>query len=169
MHRSAQPDSVRRRVILPARTRLWSGWIALATALFTCEYAEETPSAAPEPFRAPRRKADAPRSPELDAWLGALASAESDNRPRLVHRRYGQVYYGCLQFQIHTFRVYARKFHLLPNDNSSELISRIYDCAFQKRLAALMIRDDPGNWKYWKGTVENKVGLPPVSRLRRMP
>ena len=164
MHRSAQPNPV-----LLARTRLWGGWIALATALFTCGYAEEAPSAAPESFRAPRRKADAPRPSELDAWLNALASAESDNRPRLVHRRDGQIYYGCLQFQIHTFRVYAGKFHLLPKDNSSELMSRIYDCAFQKRLAALMIRDDASNWKYWKGTVENKVGLPPVSRLRRNP
>jgi hypothetical protein len=98
-----------------------------------------------------------------------LASAESGNRPRLVHRRDGQLYYGCLQFQIHTFRVFARKFHVLAKDNNSEVISRIYDCVFQKRLAALMIRDDPSNWKYWKGTVENKVGLPPVSRLRRTP
>jgi hypothetical protein len=169
MHPPAEPNPVRRRVVLQARTRLWGGWIALATALFTCEYAEEAPSAAPESLRAPRRKADAPGSAELDAWLSRLASAESDNRPRLVHRRDGQLYYGCLQFQIHTFRVYARKFHLLPKDNISEAISRIYDCAFQKRLAALMIRDDPGNWKYWKGTVENKVGLPPVSRRRRTP
>src|SRR5215472_16806314 len=169
MHRSAQSNPVRRRGVLLGRTKLCGGWIALATALFTCEYAEEAPSAASELFRAPRHRADAPRSPELDAWLNALASAESDNRPRLVQRRDGQFYYGCLQFQIHTFRVYARKFHLLPKDNGSEVISRIYDCAFQKRLAALMIRDDPSNWKYWKGTVENKVGLPPVSRRRRTP
>ena len=99
----------------------------------------------------------------LEAWLDALAVAESGNRGRLVHRdRDGQLYYGCLQFQARTFRVYARKFHLLPNGTRSEMMERIYDCAFQKRLAALMIRDDPQNWRHWKTTVEKRVGLPPV-------
>jgi hypothetical protein len=99
----------------------------------------------------------------LEIWLDALAVAESANRQWLVHRdRDGQLYYGCLQFHERTFRSYVRKFHLLPNGSRAETMSRIYDCAFQKRLAALMIRDDPANWKHWKRTVERRVGLPPV-------
>lgn len=99
----------------------------------------------------------------LEHWIDALAIAESGNRERLVHRdRDGQLYYGCLQFQPRTFRVYVRKFHLLPNANRKEMMSRIYDCAFQKQLAVLMIRSDPAGWKHWRGTVENRVGLPPA-------
>ena len=37
----------------------------------------------------------------------------------------------------------------------------IFDCAFQKRLAALMIRDNPENWKHWRTTVQRRIGLPP--------
>ena len=99
----------------------------------------------------------------LEHWIDALAIAESGNRERLVHRdRDGQLYYGCLQFQPRTFRVYVRKFHLLPHANRQEMMSRIYDCAFQKQLATLMIRSDPAGWKHWRGTVENRVGLPPA-------
>lgn len=102
----------------------------------------------------------------LRSWLNALALAESGNRQWLVHRdRDGQLYYGCLQFQERTFRAYVRKFHLLPRRTRSETMERIYDCAFQKRLAALMIRDDPNNWKHWKGTVEKRVGLPPSNSV----
>ena len=99
----------------------------------------------------------------LEHWIDALAIAESGNRERLVHRdRDGQLYYGCLQFQPRTFRLYVRKFHLLPHANRKEMMSRIYDCAFQKQLATLMIRSDPAGWKHWRGTVENRVGLPPA-------
>lgn len=102
----------------------------------------------------------------LKHWIDALAIAESGDRERLVHRdRDGQLYYGCLQFQPRTFRVYVRKFHLLPNANRKEMMSRIYDCAFQKQLATLMIRSDPANWKHWRGTVENRVGLPPADPI----
>lgn len=100
----------------------------------------------------------------LESWINALAVAESGNRQRLVHRdRDGQLYYGCLQFHERTFRAYVRKFHLLPTNSRAATMNRIYDCAFQKRLAALMIRDDPDSWKHWRRTVEKRVGLPPVN------
>jgi hypothetical protein len=103
----------------------------------------------------------APANP-LEMWLDELSFAESGNRPRLVHRdRDGQLYYGCLQFQGRTFRIYVRKYHLLPKANRKELMSRIYDCGFQKRLATLMIRDDSRNWRHWSQTVQKRIGLPP--------
>lgn len=103
----------------------------------------------------------------LQNWLDALAQAESGNRERLVHRdRDGQLYYGCLQFQAKTFRVYVRRLHLAPESSRSEIMSRIYDCGFQKRLAMAMIRSDPSNWKHWRWTVERKIGLPPTDASR---
>lgn len=131
-----------------------------------CGYSQQSaPSASttdPAPDSQERPSAEA--SNPLQVWLNALARAESGNREHLVHRdRDGQLYYGCLQFQARTFRVYARKLGLLPASGRSDLMSRIYDCGFQKRLAAAMIRDDPSNWKHWRLTVEKKVGLPPPS------
>ena len=118
------------------------------------------PAVAPPAADSDEQASDVPDT--LAAWLDALARAESGNRGHLVHRdRDGQLYYGCLQFQARTFRVYVKKLRLLPTSNRSQLMSRIYDCSFQKRLAAAMIRDDPSNWKHWRWTVERKVGLPP--------
>lgn len=103
----------------------------------------------------------------LELWIDKLAVAESGNRARLVHRdRDGQLYYGCLQFHAKTFRVYVRRFHLLPKSSREEMMGHIYDCAFQKHLAAMMIRDDPENWKHWRGTVEKRVGMPPTNDSR---
>jgi hypothetical protein len=131
----------------------------LAAASILCCAQETKPAASP----GPSTDGSSAVNP-LENWIDALAIAESGNRGRLVHRdRDGQLYYGCLQFQPRTFRAYVRKFHLLPNAGRKETMSRIYDCAFQKQLAALMIRSDPAGWKHWRGTVENRVGLPPVS------
>lgn len=108
-------------------------------------------------------KSDSREASTLESWLDSLALAESGNREWLVHRdRDGQLYYGCLQFQEKTFRVYVRKFHLLPRRSRPEIMNHIYSCAFQKHLAALMLRDDPSNWKHWRNTVEKRVGLPPL-------
>ena len=125
------------------------------------ETASDT-SAPPDP--APVASAEiSPPGRTLELWIDRLALAESGNRARLVHRdRDGQLYYGCLQFHAKTFRVYVRRFHLLPTSSRAEMMNRIYDCAFQKRLAVLMIRDDPENWKHWRRTVEKRVGMPPA-------
>lgn len=138
----------------------------MVAAFALCCHSQEREPAAPTLAAADDSQAspsEAPPANSLETWIDALAVAESGNRQRLVHRdRDGQLYYGCLQFHEKTFRAYVRKFHLLPKGSRSETMSRVYDCAFQKRLAALMIRDDPRNWRHWRGTVEKVVGLPPV-------
>jgi len=97
----------------------------------------------------------------LKKWLDALSVAESGNREWIVHRdRDGRYYYGCLQFRERTFRFFVQKFNLGPTDEDAEVMDLIFDCAFQKRLAALMIRENPANWKHWRGTV-HRIGLPP--------
>jgi len=99
--------------------------------------------------------------PPLTGWLNALSFAESGNRPWIVHQdRDGRDYYGCLQFREKTFRFFVKKFNLAPNAEAPEVMALIFDCAFQKRLAARMIHDNPDNWKHWRNTVE-RIGLPP--------
>ena len=142
-----------------------SALIFTLVAAFALDGNSQEPAA--EPPVPPAIADSQPGSPEathtLKTWLDALALAESGNRQRLIHRdRDGQLYYGCLQFQAKTFRVYVRRLHLLPGRSASEVMRQIYDCSFQKRLAAAMIRDDPNNWKHWRTTVEKRVGFPPM-------
>src|SRR5690349_25086174 len=138
--------------------------LAAASALYCHSQERKPPAPSLSPVAASQTSLSEPQPDNaLDSWLDALALAESGNRQWLVHRdRDGQLYYGCLQFHERTFRAYVRKFHLLPAASPSETMNRIYDCAFQKRLAALMIRDDPKSWRYWRRTVEKRVGLPPT-------
>lgn len=140
--------------------------VALAAAFALCCHAQERATTTPSAATAVHFQASLSPEPPgsaLETWLDALAMAESGNRARLVHRdRDGQLYYGCLQFHEKTFVAYVKRFHLLPQSNRAATMRRIYDCAFQKRLAALMIRDDPDNWKHWRGTVEKRIGLPPA-------
>jgi len=94
-------------------------------------------------------------------WIDALAVAESGNRSWIVHQdRDGRYYYGCLQFRESTFRYFVEKFEFAPDKEPAEVMDLIYDCAFQKRLAARMIRQNPGNWKHWRNTAA-RIGLPP--------
>ena len=105
---------------------------------------------------------DARPQRSLDQWIDALEFAESGNREWIVHRdRDGRDYYGCLQFRDTTFRYYVAKFDLAPNTDPAEMMSLLYDCAFQKRLAARMLHADAENWKHWKGTTK-RIGLPPL-------
>ena len=94
-------------------------------------------------------------------WIDALAVAESGNRDWIAHQdRDGGYNYGCLQFRERTFRHFVKKFNLAPDAEPDELMNLIYDCAFQKRLALRMLRDNVENWKHWKKTAR-RIGLPP--------
>jgi len=100
----------------------------------------------------------------LRSWIDALAVAESGNRNRIVHQDDdGRLYYGCLQFRESTFRYFAKKFRMDQTAQPGDVMSLIYDCSFQKRLATRMIHDNPGNWKHWRKTVE-RIGLPPGAK-----
>jgi len=105
-----------------------------------------------------------PLSSSLRKWIDALAVAESGNRNWIVHEEEdGRRYYGCLQFREETFRYFAKKFRMVQTAQPGDVMSLIYDCAFQKRLATRMIRENPENWKHWRKTVE-RIGLPPGAK-----
>lgn len=98
----------------------------------------------------------------MEEWLDDLAFAESGNRARIVHQDLdGRNYYGCLQFRLKTFRFFVDKFALASQVAPGDVTELIYDCAFQKRLAARMILDNPASWKHWRKTVR-RIGLPPA-------
>jgi hypothetical protein len=123
------------------------GMILAAASLAV--WGESTP--APTATRAPK---------SLKKWLDALSFAESGNRAGIMHKdRDGRFYYGCLQFRERTFRYYVSKYNLADSDET-DVMELIYDCGFQKRVAARMIRDDPGNWKHWRNSTK-RIGLPP--------
>ena len=98
----------------------------------------------------------------LAGWLDKLAARESDGKANLKVLDHNHQYsYGCLQFQMPTFKSYVHKYNLLPEAEDKELENMIYDCDFQKNLARLMIQDDYGNWRNWYISATQKIGLPP--------
>ncbi|TSC60193.1 MAG: hypothetical protein LiPW15_71 [Parcubacteria group bacterium LiPW_15] len=99
----------------------------------------------------------------MDSWLQKLAHKESEGREHIKILDHNNQYsYGCLQFQMATFRSYIRKYDLLENTEDAELENMIYDCDFQKVLARKMIEDDYSNWRNWYTSVSvRNLGLPP--------
>lgn len=98
----------------------------------------------------------------LGAWINKLAHKESEGKTHVKILDHNNQYsYGCLQFQMATFKSYVHKYDLLPEAEDKELENMIYDCDFQKILARAMIEDDYTNWRNWYTSVTKKIGLPP--------
>ncbi len=102
------------------------------------------------------------RPDALGNWLNKLAIKESEGKNHLKMLDHNNQYsYGCLQFQMQTFKSYIRKYGLLQDAEDAELENMIYDCDFQKILARTMIQDDYTNWRNWYTSATKKIGLPP--------
>ncbi len=104
---------------------------------------------------------------KMDIWLEKLAKKESRGRSNIkildVNNRHS---YGCLQFQMETFKGYSKKYDLLPEAEDKEFENMIYDCNFQKLLARKMIEERYDNWRHWYNSVNSKhVGLPPKPEI----
>lgn len=99
----------------------------------------------------------------MDIWLNKLAIKESEGKTHIKILDHNNYYsYGCLQFQMGTFKSYVKKYGLLPEAEGKELENMVYDCDFQKLLARRMIEDNPNNWRHWYTSVSvKKLGLPP--------
>lgn len=101
----------------------------------------------------------------LDAWLEKLAEKESNHRERIkvldVNGRYS---YGCLQFQMATFKSYSTRYGLVDAATVTDWEELLYDCSLQKKIAKRMIQEKNSNWRHWGYTVLQKgVGLPPAT------
>ena len=96
----------------------------------------------------------------LDVWIDKLVQVESGGRADIKildsNNRYS---YGCLQFQMETFRRNVRHFGLILNAEDGELENWIYDCPFQKALAKMMILEDPRAISNWQNSLPKiKIG-----------
>ncbi len=97
----------------------------------------------------------------LDSWLKKLVFLESEGKGNIkVLDSNGLHSFGCLQFQMSTFREFGLKYNLLSEDDELEKI--IYNCALQKEIAKKMIQENAGNWRKWYTSVITRgLGLPP--------
>lgn len=97
----------------------------------------------------------------LDSWLKKLVFLESEGKSNIkVLDNNGLHSFGCLQFQMSTFREFGLKYDLISKDD--ELGKVIYNCALQKKIAARMIEDNYNNWRHWYTSVKIRgLGLPP--------
>lgn len=100
----------------------------------------------------------------LDSWLKKLIDLESDGKSNIkVLDHNGLHSFGCLQFQMSTFKEFGLKYNLISEED--ELGKVIYDCALQKQIAKKMIQENPGYWRKWYTSVIIRgLGLPPIEK-----
>lgn len=94
---------------------------------------------------------------KLYDWIEGLEYEESRGNTRAkVFDSNAKYSYGCLQFQLATWKNQGDKYGM---DTTKE---NIYNCSMQKELAKRMIRDDRSNWEHWYNSVTEKgLGKPP--------
>jgi len=96
---------------------------------------------------------------ELDLWLDELAKKENCPIEGIIDRNH-KMSFGKFCFQFDTFKIYVRKYNLLPNTEDQELYNWISDNEFQRKLARMMLEEDINNWKHWQLSTL-KIGKPP--------
>ncbi len=100
----------------------------------------------------------------LDSWLKKLVYLESEGKSNLkVLDHNGLHSFGCLQFQMSTFKEFGLKYGLISEEDALDNI--IYDCVLQKQIAKKMIQENPNNWRRWYTSVRVRgLGLPPKEK-----
>lgn len=101
---------------------------------------------------------------ELNHWIDGLISKESEGKEHVKILDSNNKYsYGCLQFQLDTFREFSQRYKLFPDVEMGEYENLIYDCNLQKKLAKEMIKENHDNWRHWYTSVKVKgLGEPPI-------
>src|SRR3990167_1384493 len=102
-------------------------------------------------------------SDPLTDYINELAVYECRNCPPKYDRvdSNGELSYSCLQFQERTFREQVAKYDMLPDIEPHEIMNLFYDCSFQKKLAVMMLQENPKFIWRWKTSVLRGLGLPP--------
>lgn len=98
----------------------------------------------------------------LTKWINELELYECRDCP-IGYKRIdtnGYYSYGCLQFQMATFKEYANKFYSLENLEETDWQNIISNCDFQKELAYKMIEENSHAVWRWKTSIERGLGLP---------
>ncbi len=106
-------------------------------------------------------------SDNLTEWIDRLEQYECRNCPVGYNRIdvNGELSYGCLQFQMATFKEQVNLLYEVDTSNfeQADWENLIYSCDFQKRLAYKMIEYDCDNWQHWRTSVAKRgLGVPPI-------
>jgi len=91
----------------------------------------------------------------LQLWIDKLAKAERCPAKGIIDSNH-KMSYGCLCFQKETF-IRQTRLYLMPHATNEEILSKIGNCQFQKKLAYEMIKARPSNTKHWYLSVK-KIG-----------
>ena len=107
-------------------------------------------------------------SDNLTQWIDKLEEKECRNCPVGFSKidRNGLRSYGCLQFQLPTFKQYFIRYYpeAAKNMEKTDWENQIYDCDLQKELAYKMLKDDYGNWKHWNWSITIRgLEKPPIN------
>lgn len=96
---------------------------------------------------------------ELDIWLMKLASHEGCKPEGTMDR--GSLSYGLFCYKEGTFKMFVKKYDLLPNAEEDEIMNLIGDAQFQWKLTRMVFEDSCQNWRNWYTSTVKKIGLPP--------
>ena len=100
---------------------------------------------------------------DLTDWIDSLELYECRNCPVGFSKidTNGLLSYGCLQFQMPTFKQYVKFFYGDLDLEEADWENLIHSCKFQKGLAYKMISYNPEKWVHWQTSVKRGLGLPP--------
>jgi len=96
-------------------------------------------------------------SNDLTKWIDELEEYECRDCP-LGFKRIddnGEFSYGCLQFQMPTFKQYFTEYYpeAVNDVEGADWENWIHSCEMQKKLTYKMIEDDWDNWEHWKHSI----------------
>ena len=86
----------------------------------------------------------------LSPLIDKLAMCESGGDPEALNPEDGgSRSSGVLQFKDSTFLHYAKRYEMFPYAEDAEIINFLTDPDQQKKMATLMLKENPENWRHW--------------------
>jgi len=86
----------------------------------------------------------------LSPLIDKLAMCESGGKPEALNADDGgSRSSGILQFKDSTFLHYAKRYEMFPFAEDAEIINFLTDPDQQKKMATLMLKENPENWRHW--------------------
>ena len=99
----------------------------------------------------------------ISKWIDNLEEYECKNCPVGYSRidSNNKISYGCLQFQMATFKQFFTRYFpdVAENMNESDWENQIHDCFMQKKVAYKMLEEDTDRWTHWRTSTERGLGI----------
>ena len=97
---------------------------------------------------------------DLYAWIEKLGDNEGCSTIGTPDN--GSLSYGRWCYKSGTFKMFVKKYNLLPDTEENEIMNWIGDNSFQRILTRAVFNDSITNASHWKNTVK-KIGNPPIN------